>query len=44
VMKYGLNVPPYQETRNYVKRISARYKQGKRINSEPPVAVASRLR
>jgi soluble lytic murein transglycosylase-like protein len=45
VMKYGLNVPPYQETRNYVKRISARYKQGKPVGaSEPPVAVASRLR
>jgi hypothetical protein len=25
VMKYGYNVPPYRETRNYVKRITARY-------------------
>jgi soluble lytic murein transglycosylase-like protein len=25
VMKYGRNVPPYRETRNYVRRISARY-------------------
>ena len=25
VMKYGGRVPPYRETRNYVKRISARY-------------------
>lgn len=25
VMKYGWNVPPYNETREYVKRISARY-------------------
>jgi hypothetical protein len=31
VMKYGGRVPPYKETRNYVKRISARY--GK---SRPP--------
>lgn len=27
VMKYGNKVPPYRETRNYVKRISARYKK-----------------
>jgi soluble lytic murein transglycosylase-like protein len=27
VMKYGRNVPPYRETRNYVKRIGARYGQ-----------------
>ncbi len=27
VMKYGGNVPPYKETRNYVKRISLRYGQ-----------------
>src|ERR1043166_2838381 len=25
VMKYGYTVPPYQETRNYVRLISARY-------------------
>jgi hypothetical protein len=27
VMKYGNNVPPYRETRNYVQRITARYNQ-----------------
>ncbi|HEX8845472.1 MAG TPA: transglycosylase SLT domain-containing protein [Pyrinomonadaceae bacterium] len=27
VMKYGRNVPPYRETRNYVQRISKRYGQ-----------------
>ena len=29
VAKYGNRVPPYAETRNYVKRISFRYKRGK---------------
>ena len=29
VMKYGRKVPPYRETRNYVKRISYRYHRGK---------------
>ena len=29
VMKYGRNVPPYRETRNYVQRISKRYGQSK---------------
>ena len=28
VMKYGHRVPPYRETRNYVRRISARYQRG----------------
>ncbi|HVF56454.1 MAG TPA: lytic transglycosylase domain-containing protein [Pyrinomonadaceae bacterium] len=28
VMKYGHRVPPYRETRNYVRRISARYGRG----------------
>ena len=28
VMKYGNRVPPYRETRNYVRRISARYQGG----------------
>ncbi|HEV2762836.1 MAG TPA: lytic transglycosylase domain-containing protein [Pyrinomonadaceae bacterium] len=28
VEKYGRRVPPYAETRNYVRRISARYRQG----------------
>jgi soluble lytic murein transglycosylase-like protein len=27
VMKFGGNVPPYRETRNYVQRISKRYGQ-----------------
>jgi hypothetical protein len=45
VMKYGRNVPPYKETRNYVKKISARYKQGKPSGAnETPDAVAARLR
>jgi murein DD-endopeptidase MepM/ murein hydrolase activator NlpD len=46
VMKYGGNVPPYKETRNYVKRISQRYGQSQ--SPTAPVAqtpiVASRLR
>lgn len=29
VAKFGNRVPPYQETRNYVKRISHRYRRGK---------------
>lgn len=29
VMKYGRRVPPYRETRNYVKRISYRYRRAK---------------
>ena len=28
VEKYGRRVPPYRETRHYVRRISARYRQG----------------
>ncbi len=28
VMKYGRRVPPYRETRNYVRRISAKYQGG----------------
>ncbi|MBA2731818.1 MAG: transglycosylase SLT domain-containing protein [Acidobacteria bacterium] len=46
VKKYGGNVPPYNETRNYVKRISQRYGQSRSVAApaiEPPV-VASRLR
>jgi len=34
VMKYGQRVPPYAETRNYVRRISARYGVG----AAPPAA------
>ena len=45
VMKYGRNVPPYKETRNYVKKISARYQQGKPAGAtETPNTVAARLR
>ncbi len=29
VMKYGGRVPPYRETRDYVKRISYRYRRAK---------------
>jgi soluble lytic murein transglycosylase-like protein len=29
VMKFGHRVPPYRETRNYVKRISYRYRQAR---------------
>lgn len=36
VMKYGGRVPPYKETRNYVKRISARYQRNR-----PAVTAAS---
>jgi hypothetical protein len=46
VMKYGGNVPPYKETRNYVQRISKRYGQNRPTPAPPaelPV-VASRLR
>jgi LysM repeat protein len=37
VMKYGGRVPPYRETRDYVKRISARYEK-----SRPAAATAAR--
>jgi Transglycosylase SLT domain/LysM domain len=36
VMKYGRNVPPYRETRNYVQRISKRYGQSR--STTAPVA------
>jgi Transglycosylase SLT domain/LysM domain len=43
VMKYGRNVPPYRETRDYVKKISARYKQSKPVVvAENPVSFATR--
>lgn len=45
VMKYGGNVPPYRETRNYVQRISKRYGQSRSFIA--PIAettVASRLK
>jgi hypothetical protein len=31
VLKFGRKVPPYRETRNYVKRISYRYRQAKHL-------------
>ncbi len=31
VLKFGRKVPPYRETRNYVKRISYRYRQAKHV-------------
>ncbi len=47
VMKYGRNVPPYKETRDYVKRISKRYAQNKAPaaagNASHAIADASRL-
>jgi LysM repeat protein len=46
VMKYGGNVPPYRETRNYVQRISKRYGQSRSIvapATETPT-VAARLK
>jgi len=36
VMKYGHRVPPYRETRNYVKRISYRYRQARPVAPTKP--------
>jgi hypothetical protein len=51
VIKYGHNVPPYRETRDYVKRISARYGQGAHAGgtgvaavNQTAMAIRSRLR
>jgi soluble lytic murein transglycosylase-like protein len=49
VIKYGHNVPPYRETRDYVKRISARYGQGAHAvatvkTGATAIAAGSRLR
>jgi LysM repeat protein len=46
VIKYGGNVPPYKETRNYVQRISKRYGQNRPVAAPAaePAVVASRLR
>jgi LysM repeat protein len=45
VMKYGGRVPPYRETRDYVKRISKRYGKNTTAGDAPnTVADASRLR
>lgn len=44
VMKYGGNVPPYRETRNYVQRISKRYGQSRSFvapAAETPAAVSA---
>ncbi|MGI8735223.1 MAG: lytic transglycosylase domain-containing protein [Pyrinomonadaceae bacterium] len=35
VVRFGHRVPPYRETRNYVKRISFRYRQAKSPSSSP---------
>jgi transglycosylase-like protein with SLT domain len=46
VLKFGRKVPPYRETRNYVKRISYRYRRGKpveRAKSNLPVSTTSGL-
>ena len=45
VMKYGGNVPPYRETRNYVQRISKRYGQSRSFVAPPAgTALASGMR
>ncbi|HEX8651866.1 MAG TPA: transglycosylase SLT domain-containing protein [Pyrinomonadaceae bacterium] len=45
VMKYGGRIPPYRETRDYVKRISKRYGKSTTAGDAPnTVANASRLR
>lgn len=38
VMKFGHRVPPYRETRNYVKRISYRYRQARPAAPAKPSA------
>jgi soluble lytic murein transglycosylase-like protein len=40
VMRYGKTVPPYRETRNYVKRIGARYGQGSAVDDAAAPAQA----
>lgn len=40
VMRYGKQVPPYRETRNYVKRIGARYGQGSALDDAAAPAPA----
>jgi Zn-finger nucleic acid-binding protein len=39
VMKFGGRVPPYRETRDYVKRISYRYRRTKSVAANPTAAV-----
>jgi len=40
VIRFGHRVPPYRETRNYVKRISYRYKS-KTVKTKKPAAAAT---
>ena len=40
VMKFGGRVPPYRETRDYVKRISYRYRRTKSVAATPVAAIA----
>lgn len=39
VMKFGGRVPPYRETRDYVKRISYRYRRTKSVAAAPAAAI-----
>ncbi|MGI8837476.1 MAG: lytic transglycosylase domain-containing protein [Pyrinomonadaceae bacterium] len=41
VMKYGGRVPPYRETRDYVKRISFRYRRTKAVAVAPTATISS---
>ncbi len=41
VMKYGNRVPPYRETRNYVRRISGRYGRAAHVVSERTTTAAA---
>ena len=41
VMKFGGRVPPYRETRDYVKKISYRYRRTKSVAAAPTGAVAA---
>jgi Zn-finger nucleic acid-binding protein len=40
VMKFGGRVPPYRETRDYVKRISYRYRRSKSVATAPAAAIS----
>ncbi|HYE66056.1 MAG TPA: lytic transglycosylase domain-containing protein [Pyrinomonadaceae bacterium] len=44
VARYGGRVPPYRETRNYVKRISARYRKGQAPGTAPSASVVKSSR
>lgn len=41
VMKFGGRVPPYRETRDYVKRISYRYRRTKAVAAAPAITIAA---